>query len=162
MIYTGYVLLEDSPNDFQSFDDHQPRRSTASSPRTPHVPDHISSLTIPRSNLSKPESRPISNSLERNTQELIDQMKTLIETLRLLLENKIDIRSYADRKKIKKKTKQSSSDRTKNNPFSEYMTITKCNFPTDHSRKSMIVNRKNVLYISLDFRLARTVADPRQ
>lgn len=151
MICTGYVLLEDSPNDFQSFDDHQPRRSTASSPKTPHVPDHISSLSIPRSNLSKPESRQISNSLERNTHELIDQMKALIETLRLLLKNKIDTRSYAARKKIKKKTKQSPSDRSKN-----YL------FPADHSRKSAIVNRKNVLYTSLHCRLARTVANLRR
>ena len=149
-------------NDSQSFDDEQAQLSTTSSAvpyfsstNTPHLSDRIL-----RSHRSIPESVPLSNSLEKNTRELIDQVKTLIHTLGLLLKHKTDVKSFVDQKRFSKKTKQpsSKSDRSKNHLFPENITITRRNFPLDHSQKSTIVITQKEIVYSITFQTASVKA----
>jgi hypothetical protein len=127
-----------------------------SSTIAPHVPHHISSSTFPISNAPKNESIPTSPN--ENIQDLVDQLKTCIDMLSLLLQNKTEheklripnIKSYSDQEKINKKKKQSQSSTSdhskltetsipnKDNLIFEDITVRQCHSSIDQVQKSMI------------------------
>jgi hypothetical protein len=133
-----------------------------SSTPAPHVSHHISSSTMTIPNVSKIESITNPNSTNENIQDLVDQLKTCIATLSLLLQNKTEdekhrisnVKSYSDEKRNRKSQSSSSSlslistpDRLRfskesisneNNLGFEDITVRRCNSSNDQERKSMI------------------------
>jgi len=89
-----------------------------SSTIAPHVSHHISSSTMAIPNVSKIKSITTLNSTNENIQDLVDQLKTCIATLSLLLQNKTEdekphripnVKSYSDEKRNRKSQASSSS-----------------------------------------------------
>jgi hypothetical protein len=133
-----------------------------SSTIAPHVSHHTSSSTIPISNAHQTESPTSPN---ENIEDLIDQLKTCIDMLSVLLQNKSEheklqipnIKSYSNQERIDRKKKQSplssflslssisdhskltqTSIPNKDNLIFEDITVKRCNSPIDQIRKSMI------------------------
>ncbi len=119
-----------------------------SSTMATYVPYHNSSTTNPI-----PNTHTVSTSPHENIEDLVDQLKTCINMLSLLLENKTEhVKSYSDKKRINRKTQQPQSSPSslssssikdhsianKNNLICEDITVRRCNSPIDPIRKSII------------------------
>jgi hypothetical protein len=137
-----------------------------SSTIAPYVPvDVLSSTTVPKTKSIIPTTAP-----GENIQILVDQLKTCIATLGLLLQNKIEpekhripnVKSYANEKRKKKSQSLSSSilstpDRSKLSNKSihnkadlvfEDITVTRCTSISNQERKGMI-KLSRFIYLSL-------------
>ena len=124
-----------------------------SSSIAPHVP-YVASSTIAALGASKIESIPAPTSSNGNIQDLIDQLRTCINMLSLLLQNQIEQenllvpnrKSHAQQKRISnEELSQSSSDHSKRsiphkeNLIFEDITVRRCNSPIDQLPESIIV-----------------------
>jgi hypothetical protein len=134
--------------------DHSPHLSTTSSSIVPHFSSTIAphvSHHIPSPNISKTKSIVVPTSTNENTQDLVDQLKTCIATLSLLLQNKTEhekyiipnVKPYSDKQRSRRKKKQSSltPDRlrfSKKSVSNEDITVRRCNSSNDQTQKSML------------------------
>ncbi len=139
--------------------DHSSHLSTTTSSIVPHFSSAIAPHHIPSPNISKTKSIVVPTSTNENTQDLVDQLKTCIAKLSLLLQNKTEHEKYiipsvkpsSDKQKSRKKKKQSSStpDRlrfSKKSVSNEDITVRRCNSSNDQTQKSMLdrFNKKNI------------------